>query len=162
MSAEVSIRPAEASDREVLLRFHRSLYVDHRERVVSTETLPLIAYRDYERVLEEDLDSLLSDGASRVLVAEQGQRPVGYVSGRVRIEERRALPKRGTIEDWWVEPYHRGQGVGKALLGAIEAFFRDVGCEVVESGTWSSNAAAREVHDALGFREIRITYRKRL
>ena len=37
-----------------------------------------------------------------------------------------------------------------------------VECEVIESGTWSTNEGARRAHDSLGFQEIRIVYRKRL
>jgi len=44
----------------------------------------------------------------------------------------------------------------------LEERFAAVGCEVTESATWSSNEGARRAHDALGFREIRVVYRKRV
>jgi len=48
------------------------------------------------------------------------------------------------------------------LLLKIEERFAAAGCEVIESATWSGNEGARRAHDALGFREIRVMYRKRL
>ena len=94
MSDDVEVRDAAQSDREALEAFHRNLYIGHRDRVVDTGDLPLVDYRDYERILAEDLASLLSDRGALVLVAESGGRVVGYITGRVRVESRRVLPRR--------------------------------------------------------------------
>jgi ribosomal protein S18 acetylase RimI-like enzyme len=87
---------------------------------------------------------------------------LGYITGRVTVEPRRVLPRRGVVEDWYVAPDSRGAGVGSSLLHELEARFAAAGCEVIESATWSSNEGARRAHDALGFREIRVMYRKRI
>ena len=160
MPQAVRIRDAGDADRDLLFRFHRCLYEAHRDRVVAPEDLPLIAYRDYERILADDLDGLLRDRNTHVLIAEREGEPVGYITGRVTVESRRVLPRRGVIEDWYVEEAARGAGVGRQLLEALEARFRDAGCQVIESATWSGNESARRTHDALGFREIRVIYRK--
>ena len=161
MSDDVEVRDAAQSDREALEAFHRNLYIGHRDRVVDTGDLPLVDYRDYERILAEDLASLLSDRGALVLVAESGGRVVGYITGRVRVESRRVLPRRGIVEDWYVDPAARGAGVGRALLAELEQRFAGRGCDVVESATWAGNDGARRAHEALGFREIRVMYRKR-
>jgi len=72
------------------------------------------------------------------------------------------LPRRGVVEDWYVEESFRGSGVGKQLLAELERRFGAAGCEVVESATWSANTNARRAHEALGFHEIRVIYRKLL
>jgi GNAT superfamily N-acetyltransferase len=66
------------------------------------------------------------------------------------------------IEDWYVLPAERGNGVGKLLLETLIERFRLAGCQVVESGTWAFNEGARKAHLALGFNEIEIKFRKRL
>lgn len=162
MERAIRIREADRSDRELLLGFHRGLYQDHRDRVVPKGDLPLLEYRDYERVLRDDIQTLLSDENGVVLIAEAGDAPVGYITGRVTVEPQRVLPRRGVIEDWFVIPESRGSGVGRLLLGEIERRFTASGCQVVESATWPTNEGARKAHDALGFREIRVIYRKRL
>jgi len=156
------VRKAGDSDRDVLISFHQRLYQGHRDEVVAKEDLPLIEYRDYERILRDDLSALLKDRNSHVLMAESDGAAVGYITGRVTVEPRRVLPRRGVIEDWYVVPESRGTGVGALLLRELEERFASAGCEVIESATWSGNVKARRAHDALGFREIRVIYRKRL
>ena len=162
MVSTIEVREADDSDRDVLMGFHQSLYQDHRDEVVAKNDLPLIEYRDYERILRDDLDALLRGRSSHVLVAESQGVAVGYITGRVTMEPRRVLPRRGVVEDWYVMPASRASGVGAVLLRELEERFAAAGCELIESATWSGNEGARRAHDALGFREIRVMYRKRL
>ena len=162
MVSTIEVREADDSDRVVLMDFHRSLYQAHRDEVVATEDLPLIEYRDYDRILRDDLHALLKDQSSHVLVAESQGVAVGYITGRVTVEPRRVLPRKGVVEDWYVAPESRGSGAGALLLRKLEERFVTAGCEVIESATWSGNKGARRAHDALGFREIRVIYRKRI
>ncbi len=162
MPPAIHVRDARDEDRDTLFRFHRNLYEAHRDRVVPQEDLPLVAYRDYERILADDLRALMSDRNAYVLIAEADRDALGYITGRVSTESRRVLPQRGVVEDWYVEESARGSGVGKQLLTELERRFADAGCQVIESATWSGNDAARRAHDAMGFREIRVIYRKRV
>ena len=63
MVSTIMVREANDSHRDVLIIFHQSLYQDHRDKVVAKEDLPLIEYRDYERILRDDLDALLKDAS---------------------------------------------------------------------------------------------------
>ncbi len=162
MSTPIEVREAGEDDRETLLGFHQSLYKSHRDEVVAADVLPLIEYRDYAQVVEDDVNALLAGRNSHILIAESRGVAVGYITGRTKVELHRVLTQRGIVEDWFVDPERRRQGIGAALLGKLEERFRSVGCEVIESGTWSSNDGARRAHDSLGFREIRVVYRKRL
>lgn len=162
MPPAIHVRDAHEGDRDTLFRFHKGLYGAHRDRVVAERDLPLIAYRDYERILADDLRALMDDQAAVVLVAESEDAPIGYITGRITTEPRRVLPRRGVIEDWYVEEAARGAGVGTALYRELEKRFVGRGCQLIESATWSTNEGARRAHDALGFREIRVIYRKLL
>jgi len=162
MDPTLRIRDAESSDRDLLIGLHKSLYQQHRDLVVPERDLPLIEYRDYERILRDDVTALLAGGSTHVLIAEARGTAVGYITGRVTVEPRRLLPRRGIVEDWYVVPESRGSGVGALLLHELEKRFVSAGCQLVESATWSGNEGARRAHDALGFSEIRVIYRKRL
>jgi GNAT superfamily N-acetyltransferase len=155
-----TVRVALDSDREVLLGFHKRLYETHRDLVVPRGDLELIAYHDYDRILANDLAALMRDPGAHVLLAESDIGPIGYITGRVTIESRRVLPRRGIVEDWFVAEEARGAGVGRKLLDELQARFAEAGCQVIESATWSSNDGARRAHEAMGFREIRVIYRK--
>lgn len=122
----------------------------------------MIGYRDYPAVLREDVSSLMRRGGAVVLIAEDDGAALGYITGRIENDPRRTLMRRGVIEDWFVSPEGRGDGVGRLLVDTLEARFREAGCEVMESGTWSQNDGARAAHRSLGFDEIRVTYAKRL
>lgn len=162
MDPSLRLRNADHSDYDLLWGFHHSLYQQHRDQVVPERDVPLIAYHDYERVLRDDLRHLLADPDAFVLVAEVRGVAVGYITGRIATEAGRVLPRRGIVEDWYVVPESRGAGIGARLLTELETRFADAGCDLIESATWASNEAARRAHDALGFSEIRVVYRKPL
>ena len=162
MQSAVTIRDGDPNDRATLLEFHRALYVDHQAAVLPAQEAALVAYRDFERVLRDDVDGLLRGGAHIVLIAERGAEPVGYITGHVEREPLRVCTPKGVVEDWFVVERARGGGVGTRLLGALEARFRDAGCAMMESATWASNRGAREAHRARGFTEIQVVFRKPL
>ncbi len=127
----------------------------------------LFAYREFEQVLRDDVDAMLSSPEHAVLVAVDNASNgvdaiVGYISGHVVTMPRRVLPKKGVVGDWFVVKPARGRGVGKRLLETLSAIFRETGCEVMESATWPFNEGARGAHERLGFSEVQVTYRKRL
>lgn len=133
----------------------------HRQDLVTPEVHELSAYRDLEGALRDDVEALLRNPAATVLMAERSGEAVGYITGHVETDPRRVLPRRGIVEDWYVEPAARRSGTGRALFEALVDVFRGAGCEVVESMTWAPNEGARSAHRALGFVEIDVRYRMR-
>lgn len=156
----VTVRRATTRDRSAVLAFHRALYKTHRDSVLPEGMLPLVGYRDFDAVLRDDVDAMLTDADSAVLLAEDGGRAVGYATGSIETDPRRLVKRRGVLGDWYVDLEARGTGVGKALVDALEAVFREAGCDAMESATWAFNEGARRAHEKLGFREVQIVYRK--
>lgn len=162
MSSPASIRPATPADYPTVLRFHRDLYIRHRDQIAEPGVIELLAYRDTERTLRDDVEGLLAGRDTRVLLAERDGEPVGYVTGHTEVDPRRVLPRKGVVEDWYVARSERGRGTGKALMDALITSFREAGCQVVESGTWAFNEGARKAHAKAGFIEIEVKFRQRL
>lgn len=162
MTQAVTIRSATRADHAIVLRFHRDLYIRHRDDLARPDVVPMLAYRDIEATLRDDVEGLLSGRGARVLIAEREGKAVGYVTGHIENDPRRVLSRRGMVEDWFVMKSERGQGTGKLLMDALIESFRGDGCEVVESGTWAFNEHARRAHIKAGFIEIEIKFRKRL
>jgi GNAT superfamily N-acetyltransferase len=158
----VNIRIATRADHALVLRFHRDLYIRHRDDLARPDVVPMLAYRDIEGTLRDDVEGLLSGRGARVLIAERDGKAVGYVTGHIEVDPRRVLSRRGMVEDWFVMKSERGQGTGKLLMDALIESFRLDGCEVVESGTWAFNEHARRAHQKAGFLEIEVKFRKRL
>lgn len=158
----VAIRRARLEDREHVYRFHRALYVEHRGRVMPEGMELLYAYRDFENVLRQDVDAMLRNPSTTILLAERNDTALGYASGFVSNDQRRVLSRKGTLGDWYVLPDERGSGVGRKLVEALFAIFADQGCSVVETSTWPFNTDTRKAMAKLGFSEVQITYRQEL
>lgn len=163
----LNIRQADAGDRDALIAFHHALYAIHRAEMIPQEELVLSAYQDLGSVLRHDVDAILTRRTSLALVAEmvaddtKGE-PLGYITGRWEDEPRRVLSKRGIVEDWFVDPHARGQGVGSRLFDALLEAFRSHDCQVVESTTWPGNLPATRAHTGLGFTAVETKFRMRL
>ena len=82
-----------------------------------------------------------------VLVAELDRVVVGYAVCRQR------RPRAAHLNDIYVRPHARAQGVAKELLAAITSQMRDRGVEVMTLGVDLANDVARTVYRRLGFRE---------
>lgn len=146
-----------------MLAFHRSLYVEHRDRVMPVGFADYYGYKNLDRALEDDVDAMLSNDETVVLLAETSTGDVvGYITGHVERDTRRTLPVKGVVEDWFVREGLRGAGTGKLLMTRLVDVFREVGCHVVESTTWPFNEGARKSHRALGFDEVEVKFRKKL
>jgi L-amino acid N-acyltransferase YncA len=162
VTSPATIRRATRADHAVVLRFHRELYIRHRDEIAKPDVTALLAYKDTEGTLRDDVEGLLSGRDTRVLIAERDGHAVGYVTGHTEVDPRRVLPRKGVVEDWFVMRSERGKGTGMALMNTLIDGFRTDGCQVVESGTWAFNEGARIAHAKAGFIEIEIKFRQRL
>lgn len=106
--------------------------------------------------LATELDSMLLNPLTPVFVAE---RQSGGLCGLLEAGTRPyadgcdSSPV-GYIEGWYVDPDVRGEGIGRALVTAAEAWAREQGLREMASDTAISNEAGLKAHLALGYREI--------
>lgn len=92
----------------------------------------------------EDVGPRLEQGAA--FLAELEGEPIGFlIASRSRADI-------GHIDDVYVRPAHRRQGVATALLRQLAAAFRERGVEHVALDVDIANEAARTLYDRLGFR----------
>jgi ribosomal protein S18 acetylase RimI-like enzyme len=82
-----------------------------------------------------------------------GTDPVGTIQG-VRV-----TPRYGSIQNVGVTPWHRGLGLGSALVQTALFGFRAVGLQRASLEVTAHNVAAVRLYESLGFRRVRTSYR---
>ena len=117
-------------------------------------------------LLASEASDLLHAVDGGVFVAEADGQLVGIAEASLRHDyvNGTASSPVGFIEAWYVAPGWRGRGVGRALLRAVEAWTRGLGCTELASDALLDNSASHAAHRACGFEETeRVVYfRKRV
>lgn len=112
---------------------------------------------DVERMYAQWLPQRAADPRSVFLIAElpAQERPtlcgfiVGSIEQNIRIY---TLTEYAYLHDLWVEPEHRGLGIGGMLISEALARFRELGVQQVRGETALANEPARVLLHRHGFR----------
>lgn len=151
----VTLRPATATDEAFLLRLTAQLAAFDVPR---WRTAAEIAEADH-RILREALAR--PDERSCLRIAELDGRPAGYVFCSTRRDYFTGEPH-GHVEVLAVDPSVQGQGIGRTLMEAAEAWARGRGYRVLTLNVFDRNRRARTVYERLGYEPETIHYLKRL
>jgi len=133
----VSVRPATEDDRDVL----HELWDAFQRELGPPDWWDVTWDEEWA-----DLRAAIK-GEAVVLLAESDGDVIGYAVSR------RRRPRAAHLNDIYVKPHARAQGVAKELLAAITAEMRGRGVEVLTLGVDPTNSVARTVYRRLGFRE---------
>jgi ribosomal protein S18 acetylase RimI-like enzyme len=145
----ITIRPATPSDQESLGRFGAALMRQHH----ASDPRRFIAADHAEDGYGRFLVSQIANPASRVLVAEESGRVVGYIYADVETTNWMELRGPcGVIQDVYVDESTRQRGAGRALMQAAIAWIRSQGRGQVVLMTKSRNQHAQNLFSTLGFR----------
>src|SRR5262245_42589544 len=149
----IRIRPVQQTDTAEWLRLRRALWPDDTDPDHTDEEM------------QEAVAAIWADRDQQpVFVAE---RPEGGLCGLVEVTIHRTAPgcttdRIGYLEAWYVDPDVRGQGVGRRLVEAAEAWARSVGCREMASDTCPDYPLSPAAHAALGYQEVERYFRKEL
>lgn len=149
MAPALTIRPLQASDRsgwDGLWAGYLHFY--------ETTLEPEVTEAAWQRLVAPK-------GDLRGLVAEQGGRPVGFAHYLLH-PSTWALQNYCYLEDLFVSDAARGQGVGRALIAAVEAAARKAGATRLYWVTHTDNKRARQLYDDMAAFNGFIQYRKQL
>jgi len=148
MLPEYTCRPALPGDLDRLLELYLALQ-DHLE--AASPDLWRMAPAARQR-LRGQLAARLPARESCTLVAEHGQQGVvAMILGRI-VTNNHYLPARtGSIDQLYVHPAHRRQGIGSQLVAGLCRFFLDHGVEDVALRTVAGNEHAAAFWSALDF-----------
>jgi ribosomal protein S18 acetylase RimI-like enzyme len=155
--AEVIVRPAQREDLDAVARLWESLVEYHRGLDADLPPAAPQGVRRYARQLLDRLD----DPLTRVLVADAGGEVVGYVLGVVvdlapQMFQQEAS---GFLADIYVDQAYRRQGVGRALVEALVAWFAQRGLRYYEWHVAARNEESLAFWHSLGGREVMLRMR---
>ena len=154
MSSAVTVRPARAEDEAALGRLGAMLVEEHHafdpKRFIGR--LPGLPER-YGQFLLSQIDR----ADALVLVAERDSAVAGYAYATVEGSDYMALRgPAGVLQDLVVDPGHRRQGIGTALLDASIAALAKRGAPRVILFTAEKNDEAQAMFAHAGFRRTMV------
>ncbi|NUB91871.1 GNAT family N-acetyltransferase [Haloterrigena sp. SYSU A121-1] len=97
-----------------------------------------------------------------LLVARDGGTVVGFASFSVERGSLQLDATRGVLSNIYVVPAARGQGVGTALLEAVEDELEAQGADVVVLEVMARNEAARRFYERKGYETYRVAMERDL
>ena len=159
-SPDFTIRPAKTTDARAIGRLGALLVRLHhefdRDRFVAASAETEHGYGSYLR-------SQLAKSDIVVLVAEREETVLGYTYAGVEGYDYMSLRgPAGVLYDIVVDPAHRGQGIGRALLEATLNALKTRGAPRVVLSTAERNEAAQRLFERAGFRRTMIEMTREL
>ena len=152
---EIIVRPAALTDLDVLYAFEQAIIEAERPFDPTIRTGDDVHYYD--------LEALVSSADAEVVVAESASRIIG--SGYARIEN--AEPylrhrRHSYLGFMYVAPEHRGKGVNKKIVEALETWSRSRGVTEMQLEVYVDNSTAISAYEKSGYTGLILQMRKGL
>lgn len=115
-----------------------------------------LGYPTSEPELRERLDPILASAEDAVLVAVEGDRPIGWVHVAVErgLEASRTAGLRGLV----VDEVRRSAGVGRELLAAAEDWARQRDCVTLTVRSRVTRERAHRFYEREGYRLVKTSH----
>ena len=154
MSSGVTVRPASPTDRAAIGHLGALLVAEHHQFDPKRFLAPVPGLAErYGSFLISQVDR----PEMRVLVAQREGEVVGYAFGGMEGNDYMALRgPAGVVYDLVVDPNHRRQGIGRALLAAVLDALSELGAPRALLFTADKNHVAQALFDQAGFRRTMI------
>ena len=154
---EFTIRPGRREDAPQAARLWMQSAEEHTAYDEVYRTSPLA-----EKTMRRFLADLASGGHAFLFVAvvDEGtgsEQVIGFLSGELREGSPTFSPKTwASVDDIYVAPEHRSQGIGRALVDRCRQWSRERGADGVSLQVAAANERARKLYRELGFREVSV------
>ncbi|PYS99702.1 MAG: GNAT family N-acetyltransferase [Acidobacteria bacterium] len=152
---QVVIRRAKLDDLEQLLMFEQAMI--EAERPFDEKIRKGSDVRYY------DLTALISSPEAEVVVAELNSELIATGYARLKLSEPYyAHDKYSYLGFMFVVPEHRGKGVNRMIIDALESWSRSKGVSVIELEVFAENSSAVKAYEKSNYKGLMLTMRKSL
>ena len=149
----VTVRTANSRDLVVLLAFEQAIIEAERPFDETIRTGAEVHYYD--------LESLIESPDAEVVVAEIGYEIIASGFARIEASEKYLKHRRHSYLGFmYVVPEHRGKGVNKKIVDALEHWSRSQGVTEMQLEVYSDNTAAIRAYEKSGYRGLILKMRK--
>ncbi|CAN5422991.1 hypothetical protein BH09BAC6_BH09BAC6_27360 [soil metagenome] len=151
MSELITLRAATRNDLPTRLQFEQG--------VINTER-PFDPTLKSDHTNYYDIKSMITAEHIQLLVAVQGNEIIG--SGYARIEEAKPYLRHtqyAYLGFMYVVPQHRGRGVNKLIIEALQQWSRDRGITETRLEVYNLNEPAIKAYEKVGFTKYMVTMR---
>jgi GNAT superfamily N-acetyltransferase len=137
------------------------LWVDvhHVHQASMPQLAPYVSDAETWAELRRHYDSIFEKSGTTLLLAYDGEDLVGYALAHILDVGETFIPdtwrtgqRIGELESLAVRESHRGQGIGSALLDAVDEVFAAQGINDVIVGALAGNEGALRLYERRGFR----------
>jgi len=142
---EVTIRPANESDIDVIVEFSHQLYEDDPASI----DLPAFAAQFVRTALAQLIDT---PSLGRVWLITDGDESIGYVVLTLGF----SLEYHGQdafIDELFIKASHRRKGVGTKVMEFVEAASRELNINALHLEVERANLPARDLYQKFGFED---------
>ncbi|MGS2739596.1 N-acetyltransferase family protein [Sinomicrobium sp. M5D2P17] len=151
---EIQIRQATPDDLDILLEFEQGIIEAER---------PFDSTLKEEKISYYDLDAYIRDSNTKVVVAEYDGQLIGSGYGRIMEAQPYLKHEKYTYLGFmYVHPGHRGQGVNKLIIDALNKWSLERGITEVRLNVYSTNEAAIKAYEKAGFTQHIVNMRMSL
>ncbi len=143
----ITIKAAQLSD---LNDLEQMMFDLHHEHHVQS---PQLFKTAQEIEQEKSIARYLDDPECLVYIAVAGGHNIAFVSGHfceLISSVSKAVPM-GSVDELYVKPDYRQQGVASALLQKIESTFFDYGVQQMFVEVWDFNQSGQHLYQSVGF-----------
>ena len=151
----VDVRVVQDTDGRLLRELHLWMYADSPDAFSeSLATAQALTVEQWDARARQ----LAAPAQAVAFIAMAGPEPVGFIAGFVGRWRDSAMHgdtrDTVTLARAWVDPRHRGKGIGRALAGAVRAWAVEQGATTLEAQVTETNEPAICFYAALGFMDI--------
>lgn len=143
----MTIRPANPSDLKAIQDLNHELFKHDAEWISH-----LVMDWPYDPETGEAYFKGLIDSSDKFcFVAESDGEIIGYLAGTISKPESYRTLKRAELENMFVKPDHRGQGIGSKLVAEFKHWCQKRGVQKILVIASEPNASAIEFYKSAGF-----------
>ncbi|HOW60255.1 MAG TPA: GNAT family N-acetyltransferase [Candidatus Moranbacteria bacterium] len=146
----MKIRKANKKDIEKLVEMNARLF-DYHAKLDKYYRLGKETKKDYKKHLK----NVISTRKYRILIAEENEKPVGFLAGRIDKPRSYAKPKKiGMISSAFILPKYRRMGIGKLMFEDFLKWCQDKKIKNIELSVDYRNQIGGSAWKKFGFKDF--------